>query len=174
MKISCFADKGFPSQLSFQTFSISRLCNSIIKIPFLIRSIIMKKLISRFFLYSSIFLCSETLSLPTALAMNVGYGIETMVKKKNTVTKNLQVFVRNIIFLKTPFNNIPSNVNYTDLIRSRNNSEVHQTESKALRVKNIQTHGNANPFFFSTSNSLLKYWALDCYENKIIRTGSKL
>lgn len=164
-----------------------------------------------------------------------------MVKKKNTVTKNLQVFVRNIIFLKTSSNNIPSNVNYTDLIRSRNNSEVHQTESKALRVKNIQTHGNANPFFFSTSNSLLKYcnryksiigkatgssksiqresrhnridtklanfnWrshqsadhddindedsgiedifedndplnatpVLDCYENKIIRTGSKL
>lgn len=158
---SCLADEGFFNPLIFQTFSTNQLCNSIIKMFSFIGAIIMRKSISRFFLCSSIFLYSEILSLPTALAMNVGYGIETTVKRKNPLIKELKDFVQNMMLSGTLSNNIAVNPHYSGSAQSKDNDSKTKTNnnvSKTLRVKNIQSDKNVNRLSFSTASSLLKHY----------------
>jgi len=153
------AVESFLSQLSFQTFVADQLCKPIIKMPSFIRSIIMRKLISLFFLCLSIFLCSEIFSLPNLLAMNVVYGIETRVKKKNPIIKQLKDFAQNIMLADKSSSNISVNLNYIGSIQSRYNYlDTNKTASKALRVKNIQSHGNSNSLFLSNARPLRKQY----------------
>lgn len=108
---------------------------------------------------ASIFLCSEIFSLPNLLAMNVVYGIETRVKKKNPIIKQLKDFVQDIMLAEKSSSNISVNLDYIGSIQyGYNYLGTNKTESKALRAKNIQSHGNASPLFFSNSRPLRKQY----------------
>lgn len=156
---SCFADEGFSSQLSFKTFFRNQLCNAIIKMSFFARTITIGKSISRFFLCLSIFLCLEICILPNALAMNTEIVLEAIVKKTPPLIKQLKDFVQDMMLAGTSSNNISINPHYSGPTQSRDNyTDNNNTGSKALRVKNIQSHGNANPLFFSTLSPLLKHY----------------